>query len=475
MKTALFCAFVLSLSCGPVAADTARTAVSTDVGPATAVPGIGQAQLSADYWLVQHPDPDAVIFAAAAVARHNARLAELDDTLNNLATLPLQMTADDVRQRVGRFANQPEQPLWDEHGQPVPSDTLAGIVANIGLDRIAAATSPRFGLVLRRANLRGLPTSLRVFSSQGDTDIDRLQETALFPGTPVAIVHRSRDGAWLFAISPLYSAWIQTDDVAEGERAQVIDYANAEPSLLVIGAVVRTVFTPERPALSELRLDMGTRLPIVTDWPANRPLNGQNPYTGTTVLLPVRAADGSLALAPALVPGSAEVSRSPLPLTGGNLVRQAFRFLGERYGWGHGYDGRDCSGFVSEVYRSMGVVLPRNSRDQGLSPALDRASFSETSSSAERQAGIASLKVGDLVYIPGHVMMVVGHVAGEPYVIHDTTGMSVRDAAGQIQRIVLNGVSVTPLQTLLFNDTQTYTERMYSIVRIRPTKARTRP
>ena len=123
----------------------------------------------------------------------------------------------------------------------------------------------------------------------------------------------------------------------------------------------------------------------------------------------------------------------------------------------------------------MGVVLPRNSRDQGLSPALDRASFSETSSSAERQAGIASLKVGDLVYIPGHVMMVVGHVAGEPYVIHDTTGMSVRDAAGQIQRIVLNGVSVTPLQTLLFNDTQTYTERMYSIVRIRPTKARTRP
>lgn len=475
MKTALLCTFLLSLSCVPVAADTARTAVAIGAGPATAVPGVGQAQLRADYWLAQHSDPDAVIFDAAAVARHNTRLAELDPTLNDLAALPSRLAADDVRKRVQRFSGQPKQPLWDEHGQPVPSGTFVAIVANIGLDQIEAATSPRFGLVVRRANLRGLPTTLRVFSDQGNTDIDRLQETALFPGTPVAIVHRSRDNAWLFVVSPSYSAWIQAADVAEGERAQVIGYADAEPSLLVTGAVARTVFTPDQPEVSELRMDMGTRVPIVTDWPGNRPLNGQNPYAGTVVELPVRTADGSLALAPALVPGSAEVSRSPLPHTGGNLVRQAFRFLGERYGWGHGYDGRDCSGFVSEVYRSMGLELPRNSRDQGLSPALDRLAFSETSSAAERQAGIASLKVGDLVYIPGHVMMVVGHVAGEPYVIHDTTGMSVRDAAGQLQRIVLNGVSVTPLRPLMFNDSQTYAERMYSIVRIRPTQAGARP
>ena len=44
-------------------------------------------------------------------------------------------------------------------------------------------------------------------------------------------------------------------------------------------------------------------------------------------------------------------------------------FLGERYGWGHRYNGRDCSGFVSEVYQSMGVQLPRNTSDQSVSPA----------------------------------------------------------------------------------------------------------
>ena len=42
----------------------------------------------------------------------------------------------------------------------------------------------------------------------------------------------------------------------------------------------------------------------------------------------------------------------------------------------------------------------------------------------------ATFEIGDLVYIPGHVMMVIGHENGMPYVIHDTTGISYRDGDG---------------------------------------------
>ena len=45
-----------------------------------------------------------------------------------------------------------------------------------------------------------------------------------------------------------------------------------------------------------------------------------------------------------------------------------------------------------------------------------------------------ALQVGDLVYIPGHVMMVIGRIGGEPYVIHDTTGITYRDADGNAPR-----------------------------------------
>jgi len=76
------------------------------------------------------------------------------------------------------------------------------------------------------------------------------------------------------------------------------------------------------------------------------------------------------------------------------------------------------------------------------------------------------LQVGDLIYIPGHVMMMLGRIDGEPYVIHDTGGLSYRSEGG-MRRVKLNEVSVTPLRPLMFNDKQSYIDRMTSIVRIR--------
>src|SRR3546814_16455484 len=72
--------------------------------------------------------------------------------------------------------------------------------------------------------------------------------------------------------------------------------------------------------------------------------------------------DGSLRIVPALLPRTADVSADYLPLTHANLIRQAFKFLGERYGWGHSYGTRDCSGFVSEVYRSFGLQDRKSTR-----------------------------------------------------------------------------------------------------------------
>jgi len=76
------------------------------------------------------------------------------------------------------------------------------------------------------------------------------------------------------------------------------------------------------------------------------------------------------------------------------------------------------------------------------------------------------------VYIPGHVMMAIGHQDGMTYMIHDTSGGSWLGADGSRVRAGLNGVSVTPLEPLMFNDTQTYVDRLTSIQRIR---ARTAP
>ena len=40
--------------------------------------------------------------------------------------------------------------------------------------------------------------------------------------------------------------------------------------VVVTGATARTVFTRERPEVSELQLEMGVRVPLLADWPADR-------------------------------------------------------------------------------------------------------------------------------------------------------------------------------------------------------------
>ncbi|HJU08791.1 MAG TPA: NlpC/P60 family protein, partial [Rhodanobacteraceae bacterium] len=198
------------------------------------------------------------------------------------------------------------------------------------------------------------------------------------------------------------------------------------------------------------------------------PVNGQTAYTSYTIELPVRNDDGSLKIVPALLQRNADSAGDYLPLTRANIIKQAFKFLGERYGWGHAYDGRDCSGFVSDVYASMGVLMSRNTRDQSVSPGLDHTVFDDNSSHDERMRAVAALDAGDLVYIPGHVMMVIGSYGGMHYMIHDTTGMSYYGADGAKHGVKLNAVSVTPLEPLMFNDKQSYIDRMTGIVKVHP-------
>jgi len=182
----------------------------------------------------------------------------------------------------------------------------------------------------------------------------------------------------------------------------------------------------------------------------------------------VRKDDGSLAFSPALLQRNQDSSTDYLPLTRANIIRQAFKFLAERYGWGHAYDGRDCSGFVSDVYRSMGVQMPRNTRDQSISPGLQHTVFGPADKHDARVKAALAMDVGDLIYIPGHVMMVIGKVDGQPYVIHDVSGMSYVQADGSMRRVKLNAVSVTPLLPMMANAKESFVDHMTSIVRIRP-------
>jgi len=163
-------------------------------------------------------------------------------------------------------------------------------------------------------------------------------------------------------------------------------------------------------------------------------------------------------IVPALVPRSAGTRRGPVPATRANVLRQAFAFLGERYGWGHDFGARDCSGFVCDVYRSLGILLPRNTRDQAVSPALAATPIPGAMPRGDRAAAIRNLLPGDLVFTGRHVMMVVGHDGHDTWVIHDTHD-------GRVDGTSANGVVVQPFRSV---DDGRALDAVTAVVRVLP-------
>jgi hypothetical protein len=296
----LAAALALALVAAPAGWARDRAPAATLQVPASGVIGVQDAYLSSDFWVARTRDADTVLLDRAAIDARNARLFQVDDSMHDLRALPATLERAQVVAWIEGISRRPTRQLYDEHGKPVPAAVIDAIVADMDLDAIPASQATRHGMVLQRAALRGMPTSLRAFSSDDDTDIDRFQESAMFPGTPVVIAHASHDGKWLFVVSPRYAAWVEAKYIAEGDADAIFAHVDKAPYRVVTGAKVRTVFTREQPQLSELQLDMGVRVPLADAAP-DRPVNGQHPYTSWIVDLPVRDDDGKLGFAPALL------------------------------------------------------------------------------------------------------------------------------------------------------------------------------
>lgn len=419
------------------------------------------------YWLGMLPDGDPALMPADAIAQRNIRILRAEPSMVYWPDWPATLSADAIRVRIQAVSKRPSGVWFKNAMQAVSEAEIDAWIDNMALDAVGASDDRLFGLVVERADLRRLPSRQRVFERGGSVDIDRLQESALFPGTPVAVLHESRDSQWLFVQSDDYAAWIRAEAVAIAPRAEVMRYADRQPRRIITGSQVRTVFQPDSAAVSETVLDMGSSFPLLADWPLSKPVNGQGSLGAWVVELPLRDATGVLHFKPALIPKSADTAPAPLPASRHSVIRQAFKFQGERYGWGHGYHGRDCSGFVSEVYRSMGIRMPRNTGDQQRSRSFERIAFDPELPTSQRIARLKALQAGDLVYIPGHVMLVVGHDRHGPWVIHDAhrTGMLVN---GRFAELPMNSVAVTPLLAMAFSAERRYVDAVTAVQRILP-------
>lgn len=446
----------------PVGAGNAQSgAWSTDVI------GIEEMHLSENYWVEQTENADEVLKDHSSISEFNRQLYLTDTNMVHLTDYPEQLTAHEVESSILAISKPNKSQLFSDTGEELGQDGYREYSANLGLSNISASVEVRFALVVNRSDMRTYPTDDRYYKSREDQNLDRFQENGLFPGDTVAVLHVSSDKQWSFVQSYNYAAWVRSEHIAIGDHDLIMEYKNKKDFLVITGDKVWTSFNPEVPALSELQLDMGVRIPLANSTDIKNKLHGQNPYTSHTVLLPVRNAAGKLEIRQALIPRNKDVSKGYIPFTRENIIRQAFKFLGERYGWGHSYNARDCTGFVMEIYKTFGIQMPRNTGQQGTGTFGRNTRFTSISSLDDKLQALSKMDIGDLIYVPGHVLMYIGDANGQPYVIHDVSVFRYTDENGAYYEGVLNGVSVTPFIPLYGSRESKYIELISNIKQVR--------
>lgn len=358
--------------------------------------------LRADYWL----SSDEPLLDTAEIAQFNSGVYR-QLGIPGIFDLPEHLSATEVQAFIQQYTI-PTKPRYDGWGEVL--NDPAQLQQN-ALHDLPSTVNVRFGLVTHRSHLRAFPTFDIYSPDPHAIHQDMLQETAIDIGVAVAILASSRDAHWLFCLTPLYWGWLPRAHVATLSRENTRQFVTATDRIVtlsprgLIGLRSGGGVTPQ----------MGTSLPLLEET--------ESVYR---VQVPINH-NGEVDL----VEGVALKSRSPIShfrrgfqdASPNNLFRTAFSLLGDRYAWGGsrvGIFGRDCSRLVQDVYATVGVHLPRNGDEQ---EQATNARITFTPETVDRKRLIVSMaKPGDLLFTPGHVMLYLGAVEGEPYVIHAKGG-----------------------------------------------------
>jgi hypothetical protein len=185
---------------------------------------------------------------------------------------------------------------------------------------------------------------------------------------------------------------------------------------------------------------MGDSFPLL-DLPRDTPKT--NP--GYIISIPSREDNGDLTLRKGYIRSDEDVYRGALPFTQENIALQAFKMLGHPYGWGDREGGRDCSGFIMDLFKTFRILMPRNSNEQariGMDLGfVDGKAIKEKQSLLEQAPPLATT-----LRSPSHIMLYLGKDKGRYYVIHSIWGIQRHGVTGpkieKIGRVVVSDLDL---------------------------------
>ncbi len=383
---------------------------------------------SPDYWIAKLENPDEVLCTAKQIhelERHWKSRGLIHDlfayhqVIRQAALLSLLKSDYSYLKRVGRFR---------QDGSRMQASDYARIKKNVNTPAVQVSNSVRWGMTVRRTALRLFPTQESVTNKPLDLEFNALLHSGLHLAEPVVVLHTSFDGAWYFVDSAVGFGWVQISDVAlAGKSEQVFKYCQRATWVVAAHEALFEDASGELPAETAR---MGCRLAL-------------DPKKKQHFELPQRDAAGKLFFQSGKLRTSAAMLPQTRPLTPRGLIEQAFVVQAQTYGWGGGSGYGDCSEMIRRIGLVCGIEFPRST--SALKRGLHATRLTRDPAARKRQLA-ASPGGRTLLYMPGHIMLVLGTVAGRTYVMHNLYGIHDYDVNGdfirRVARVLVSDLSL---------------------------------
>lgn len=408
MKRILSLLIIFCLSVSPI--------LRAEDGPLPPLPAgpllltsVRQEMLNPDYWINQLAEPDKLIKTPDEIKDFNQDIHAMIKDCVDVFRLSTSRKGSGIKEFIQyQYKAVRGRGLYDLKNQVVPPSYFdQNIKPNLNLDKIPDTIKVRWGVAGSPVRVRALPSEIKLMEKKDDPEFDMLSFTRLKVWDPVAIYHTSADGKWVFIQSPYIRGWAEAKGIVVFPSR---DEIKRKLSKILVVAGESVVFYKD-PGLTQrwVRASMGSRLAFAGEQ------NGMY-----VVYRPARSKGGKTVVTRAYISKQADVSTRYLPFTQRNIIRQAFKLLGARYGWAGMYYGRDCSGFIQDVYLPFGINMPRGSEGQTyVGTQLGHYQYK-----GDSQTKFDTLKNAvpgiTLMRMPHHQMIYLGTENNQFYVIHCT-------------------------------------------------------
>lgn len=330
---------------------------------------------------------------------------------------------------------------YDNHYQPHPPKWLNNIVYNMDLDQFPNVKKHDRGILVNNAALRELPTNQPSYDSVLEPGegypFDYLQESALYLGTPVHILHQTKDKQWLLVKAAGLLGWVAIDNVGYVDQTFIENWKTKPLATLVTYKTIADATQRQHIAIYP-----GTILPMTAD---------PNTHNMVSVLYPIKTSEHQTNV----VSKTASPDWQPWPVSPNvsHFVSLINTLLGIPYGWGDLHFQPDCSGLLRSLYNTVGIWLPRNSGAQahyaGKFYPLPLAHYSANTREAivqgkDKQLGqltpfLTLISFGSKESSVSHIAVYIGNDDDDnPIIFHSTWGLRLFDKhQNQIGRMIV--------------------------------------